>query len=781
MVNYFKLFHRLLEVQGVDFWWLDWQQGAKTSIDGLDPLFWLNHLHWQDQVTNPARRNRRPIIFSRWGGLGNHRYPIGFSGDTHSTWESVAFQPYFTATAGNVGYSFWSNDIGGHFPGAVPAEVYTRWVQLGTISPFLRTHSTKHPDAERKIWKFPQEFFEAMRESFHLRYSLIPYIYTAARKTYDTSAGMCQPLYYEWPELDEAYDAKGEYLYGDQMLAAPVTAPRDEVSRCALQQVWLPPGQWTHWFTGQTWEGPRTISILTPLNQIPLFVRGGGIVPTAPKMSNSQEHPLDTLILNVFPGNEGAYELYEDDGNSTGYQSGQCTWTRFEQTRSGSEVRVTVQPVRGHFAGMVEQRAYEVRLAGTWPAREVLLDGKPLAKGSAWSYDTKTLANVIQLPAAPVHVERKLVVRLGEDAPLNALLRDGLRGRLANLAHVRGLLGSKTPEAVTRALALQDQLGENPAAPDQLRQALASEGWVAICEAIGTSGAEPAAILESTARLLGLTANVSVVATGLPNAPVEVRAEMNVLEALDGLSGEVELVPPAHWKIAGNAKVTLPEVHPGKTAVATLAMAPESRPQTAFLDAVLRIRRKGHEFDVPLRETLFPSINEWQVIGPFGNRWEDGLDKVFPPETEQRFDKQYPGKDGAQAIWRPIRRTLEKDAPVNGEFIVDLHRATGGNHVEYAVAYAATNLIAPAGMDAVLAIGSDDGVAVWLNGAQVYKNHTGRPYTSRQNRVKIHLNKGTNALLLKISQGQAGWEFCAHVEDENGTPLTQVTAQIEPR
>ena len=131
---YFELLHHPLEEAGVDFWWLDWQQGSTSRISRLDPLWWLNHLHYYDLGRN---QDKRSFIFSRWGGMGNHRYPIGFSGDTIVSWDSLAYQPYFTATAANVGYGWWSHDIGGHMGGIEDPELFTRWVQYGLFSPIL--------------------------------------------------------------------------------------------------------------------------------------------------------------------------------------------------------------------------------------------------------------------------------------------------------------------------------------------------------------------------------------------------------------------------------------------------------------------------------------------------------------------------------------------------------------------------------------------------------------------------------------------------------------------
>jgi alpha-glucosidase (family GH31 glycosyl hydrolase) len=168
--------------EGIDFFWLDWHQGDETKLAGVGPTWWLNYVFFTDQ----EREKKRALLFHRWGGLGNHRYQIGFSGDTVSVWDSLAFQPYFTATAANVGHTYWSLDIGGHMPGAIEPELYLRWIQWGIFSPILRTHTTKNPEAERSIWAYPEPYSDLMRQSFVRRNAMQPYIYTEARKTHDT-------------------------------------------------------------------------------------------------------------------------------------------------------------------------------------------------------------------------------------------------------------------------------------------------------------------------------------------------------------------------------------------------------------------------------------------------------------------------------------------------------------------------------------------------------------------------------------------------------------------
>jgi hypothetical protein len=250
--NYFRIMLHPMEHDGVNVWWLDWQQENYTRLKGVNPTWWIGYTYFTDQ----AREGKRPMTMNRWGGLGAHRYPIGFSGDTTSDWASLAFQPWFTATAANVGFAYWSHDIGGHIPGIVSPELYTRWLQFGAFSPVLRTHTTKNPNAERRVWAYPEPYSSIMRRTLQLRYAMEPYIYTEARRTYDTGVAFLRPLYYDWPEQDAAYAAKNEYMFGDSLLLAPVTSPVDPASQLAAEHIWLPPGDWIEWETGKSLHGP---------------------------------------------------------------------------------------------------------------------------------------------------------------------------------------------------------------------------------------------------------------------------------------------------------------------------------------------------------------------------------------------------------------------------------------------------------------------------------------------------------------------------------------------
>jgi alpha-glucosidase (family GH31 glycosyl hydrolase) len=471
--NYMKDMIHPLEQQGINFFWLDWQQEDTTSIAGLNPTWWINYVFFTDQ----QRQGKRALLFHRWGGLGNHRYQIGFSGDTISVWDSLAFQPYFTATAANVGYAYWSHDIGGHMPGAIEPELYLRWIQWGSFSPILRTHTTKNPDAERRIWAYPEPYADLMRESFARRYALQPYIYTEARKTYDTGLALLHPLYYDWPDAPEAYAAKNEYMFGDSILADPVTQSVAKDSQLAKLAVWLPPGEWFERDSGANFHGPVTVEREFSISQIPLYVKGGSIIPMQPPMSYTGEKPVDPLILTVFPlqnGQTSKYRLYDDAGDTPGYQQEEFAWTPIQAdlNADGAILTLTVAPTAGHYAGMSNERAYEFRLPGNWPPTSVTVNNEPLAYSSTadkpgWRFEGNTLTTVIT--TRRFSTGETVTVKLRTDPQLthNRAMLDGLAGKLTRLRETYDILNAAwpaagSPDLLIDAMQTGDRIGYHP-------------------------------------------------------------------------------------------------------------------------------------------------------------------------------------------------------------------------------------------------------------------------------------------------------------------------------
>jgi len=394
MQHYFELLHHPLEEEGVDFWWMDWQQGQKSELAGLDPLLWLNHLHFLDS----ARRGQRPMLYSRYGGLGSHRYHIGFSGDTFATWGSLQFQPYFTATAANVCYGWWSHDIGGHV-GADEPELFARWVQFGALSPCLRLHATKDPLAERRPWTFPEPILAASQAAFHLRYQLTPYLYTMARVAADTSVALCRPMYYEHPADDTAYIARDQYYLGDQLIAAPITTPADPTTGIAAITVWVPAGTWLDMQTGEELVGPRWVQLTGDITRMPLLIQAGGIIPFAPVVARTDNLPKDILQLRVFPypGASGDFRYYEDDGTSLAYEQQQYEWTGLHVVSIGKDTyRVTVDAVEGHCDALPDERGVTLLIDNVAAVTSVLVNG---TVSDDWSYASPLRQLTITIPA----------------------------------------------------------------------------------------------------------------------------------------------------------------------------------------------------------------------------------------------------------------------------------------------------------------------------------------------------------------------------------------------
>ena len=389
---YHNMFNRIIrarERQGVDFWWLDWQQNLTSKyVDGLGETFWCNHVFYNDMRLN--RPNHRPLIFHRWGGLGSHRYPIGFSGDSFTTYGTLAWQPYFTATASNVCFGYWGHDLGGHQQtGGNDPEIYLRWMQYGVFTPVFRTHATNWPGIERRIWKYDN--FPLLLETVKLRYALMPYIYNACRQAYDTGVSLCRPLYYEWPEQNESYLYEGEYMFGDDILVAPVVSPSGADGK-ATRKTWLPEGRWFDVCRNKVVEGNRAFTDSYAQQEIPYFYRAGSVIVNNPPMLNLNTRP-DRLIVKVVPGADGETSLYEDEGDTETYKNGEYTTTVMKHQGN----TLTIEPRQGSFKGMPEARAYTVEFIGTDRPKSVAINAKQCSNG-VWNYDEQRHLVTVYVP-----------------------------------------------------------------------------------------------------------------------------------------------------------------------------------------------------------------------------------------------------------------------------------------------------------------------------------------------------------------------------------------------
>ncbi|HEV3355945.1 MAG TPA: TIM-barrel domain-containing protein [Pseudonocardiaceae bacterium] len=407
---YFAL-HQPFQQQGVAQWWLDWCcDDSVVDMPGLTPDSWINELYKENEDATGQRGFSLARIGSSFedyqgapasGPWGDHRSTVHFTGDTDPTWQSLAFEAQLAGAEASIGEPYVSEDIGS-FKGKHPADdLYARWVQLGTFQPILRLHSD-HGD--RLPWQYGVGQ-QSATQALQLREALVPYTYTLGYQATQTGLPIVRPLYLDYPDQASAYANPGEYLYGPDVLVAPVTTP----GQVATQTVWFPPGQWTDYFTGATFTGPSTATLNVPLNQMPVFVRAGGIVPEQPAMNHVGAQPVDPLALNVYAGGSGQFSLYEDAGQGSGYQQGQSAQTRIDYAEHGSISDLTVGAARGRFPGQLTSRAYQVHLVDVSAPQLVLANGRPLPKvapnsaTTGWWYDAATTTLHVNTPKSPTN------------------------------------------------------------------------------------------------------------------------------------------------------------------------------------------------------------------------------------------------------------------------------------------------------------------------------------------------------------------------------------------
>ena len=404
--------------EGVDFWWLDWQQWLNDKqIEELSNTWWCNYLFFTDMERHG---DKRPLLYHRWGGLGNHRYQIGFSGDALMTWESLKYLPYFNSTASNVLYGYWSHDIGGHWNQqqglGVNTEMYTRAMQMGQYLPVLRSHSTKDASLNKEPWAFDNKAQQRIVKTVTGRYELVPYIYTMARQGTETGISLCRPLYYENPAKEEAYapEFRNEYYFGDQILIAPVTDPVGEDGFARLN-VWLPKGEWLETETGTRFASAdgTTVERAFTMDEYPVYVAAGSILPYYNEAKNLGTND-QTLTVRVYPGaDKGQFSLYEDNGEDNRYATEYAT-TPLSYERTDGTIRVTIGKSSGHYAGMPAKRHTQVALPMELAPTAVTLGGKAIS----YRFDAQRLETVIDLGEVDSTVGATVTIELpaGEEA-----------------------------------------------------------------------------------------------------------------------------------------------------------------------------------------------------------------------------------------------------------------------------------------------------------------------------------------------------------------------------
>jgi alpha-glucosidase len=337
-------------------------------------VFGLNEARATYQGLQRLLPNQRPYVITRAAYAGIQRYSTMWAGDIRSTWDALALSLPMFMGLGLSGEPFVGSDIGG-FIGRTEPELLVRWYQVGFLTPFCRNHAgIDSPDHEP--WRYGKYYEDIIRKYLKLRYRLLPFLYTALEESHRTGMPIFRPLLLNYQEDENTLAIDDEFMISGDLLVAPVLKPN-----VTARLVYLPAGVWFDYWTGARHEGGRMIRVEAPLETVPLFVRGGAILPLGPEMNYVGEKASDPLDFEIYPDarGEAATSLYEDDGLTEDYRQGSFRQTSVSYRHAPAGDQIDIGAAQGSYRPAARDLVFTVRPAAA--ARKVTVDGK--RQGSA--------------------------------------------------------------------------------------------------------------------------------------------------------------------------------------------------------------------------------------------------------------------------------------------------------------------------------------------------------------------------------------------------------------
>jgi alpha-D-xyloside xylohydrolase len=374
---YWNLMDEALFKIGVDAWWLD---TTEPETEGQEENILLGHKLFAgsgDQYANifplettravyegqrGASEQKRVFILSRSAFAGSQRYGVtAWSGDVLSDWLSFKRQIPAGLNFSLSGLPYWTTDIGGFISGGDLSdpkfrELFVRWFQFGTFSPIFRVHGTRSNPDENELWSYGRES-KILVQYDNLRYRLLPYIYSLAWKVTSESYTPMRPLVMDFRDDVNAQNVGDQFMYGPAFLVNPVTE-----QGATGRSLYLPQAEWYDFWTGATTEGGKFADVPAPLDRMPLYVRAGSIIPMGPEEEYSSQKPADPIELRVYPGADGEFTLYEDEGDTYNYEKG--NYATIPIRWNDRAHKLTIGERKGSFPGMVVNRTFNVVVVG---------------------------------------------------------------------------------------------------------------------------------------------------------------------------------------------------------------------------------------------------------------------------------------------------------------------------------------------------------------------------------------------------------------------------------
>lgn len=392
---YLKLYIHPLDAMGIDFFWLDCIDPKNINEDYL-----LKYYQFNDMKRN---YKRRPFIIGYNSGIAQHRYSVVYPGKSVVGWDSLKKATMFNSDAANMGLSFCANDVGGYFKGIEDNELYIRYVQLSTFSPILKFGADKGKYYKREPWRWNFKTLGIVRDYLQLRHKLIPYLYSEAYNYHKNGIPMEIPLYYTNPEMYDDLLYRDEYYFGSQLFVCPITKGKDYVMDRVVHRFYIPKGVWYDFFTGMKFPGDKEYVTFYKDQHYPVFAKSGSIIPFGSNDNINDTNPPKDLEIHFFPGANGEYNLYEDDGVSSLYEKGFYLLSKIEYNYLPNNYTVIIRAMEGKSGIVPETRNYKLVFRNTKKATDVVvhqnnevIECKSYSQGADFIVEVKDVKSIGQ-------------------------------------------------------------------------------------------------------------------------------------------------------------------------------------------------------------------------------------------------------------------------------------------------------------------------------------------------------------------------------------------------
>ena len=437
---YFSYLINPLSSDGVDFFWIDIND-AKNK----DMLWAMDYYHYKYGALD---YRKRPFIMTRNSNIGEHRYPVTYSGKTIVSWDTLKMIPRYNMLATNNGNSFWAHDIGGYYNGMEDNELYTRFVQLGTFSPILKFGSADGKFYKREPWKWSYKTYKITKDYLKLRHNLIPYLYSESYKYHKYGTPLIIPLYYEQPEAYDDPIYNSEYFFGSEFFISPILKVKDYIMNRVIHRFYLPSGTWYDYVTGKRFAGGKQYLSFFKDEDYPVYVKAGAIIPLGHNSNINDTTPPRDMEIQIFPGKSNTYKLYEDDGVSELYKNGYYLLTAIEYTYVKNNYTVVVRPLEGKTGIIPDKRNYTFNFRNTKFAQDVIVYiNNTKVNFNKYSKNTSFVVEVLDVPTTA----QLTVICKGRDIEISAerIFMDDIESIISDL-QINTIMKEKIDEILNR-------------------------------------------------------------------------------------------------------------------------------------------------------------------------------------------------------------------------------------------------------------------------------------------------------------------------------------------